>query len=159
MGQEKEPVAWITRGGKHIPIFDTDYEPNKEKQIEANKKQAQEKNAKPSLQEMKDKILSSKFQDHWAKTRDPEGKILRSRIVDPETYGAFDIARLDGKASDKRMASLAGMSYKELLDTMKALHPNADVEIKSKYSPRNKYARGGATPAYTSWTLYIKSKE
>jgi len=41
---DKEPIAWITRGGKHIPIFDEDYEPNKEDQIEKNKKQADKLN-------------------------------------------------------------------------------------------------------------------
>lgn len=42
----KEPIAWITRGGKHIPIFDdgpTDEERNKERQIGESSKQASDK--------------------------------------------------------------------------------------------------------------------
>ena len=40
---EKEPIGWITRGGKHIPLFAND-EDKKYKQIAENKKQADERN-------------------------------------------------------------------------------------------------------------------
>ena len=46
MAKDKEPIAWITRGGKHIPIFadePTEDEKNKDRQIAENKKQAEEK--------------------------------------------------------------------------------------------------------------------
>lgn len=45
MAQDKEPIAWITRGGKHIPIFadePTEDEKKKDREIEESKKQAEE---------------------------------------------------------------------------------------------------------------------
>ena len=46
MAEEREVKQWITVNGKHVPIYeDTDYEPNKEKQIEKNKQQAETKNS------------------------------------------------------------------------------------------------------------------
>ena len=47
MSDKREPVAWITKNGKHIPIFAdsaSEDEIRKEQQIKANKKQAEEKN-------------------------------------------------------------------------------------------------------------------
>lgn len=43
---EREPKYWITVNGKHIPIFDeaSSDEQKKDRDIEANKKQAEEKN-------------------------------------------------------------------------------------------------------------------
>lgn len=46
---DKEPIAWVTRGGKHIPIFDngpSEEEKQKERQINESKKQADAKNKK-----------------------------------------------------------------------------------------------------------------
>lgn len=52
---DKEPIAWITRGGKHIPIFDEEYEPNKDDQIEKNKKQADRLNSESKSSSLEDK--------------------------------------------------------------------------------------------------------
>ena len=45
---EREPIAWVTRGGKHIPIFEegpSAEESKKDKQIADNKSEADKKNA------------------------------------------------------------------------------------------------------------------
>lgn len=50
MSDKREPVAWITKNGKHIPIFAdsaSEDEIRKAQQIKANKAQADEKNGKP----------------------------------------------------------------------------------------------------------------
>jgi hypothetical protein len=46
---DREPIAWITKNGKHIPIFDegpTEDEKKKDREIAESKKQADEKNKK-----------------------------------------------------------------------------------------------------------------
>lgn len=52
MGKEREPIAWITRGGKHIPIFvdePTEDEKKKDREIAASKKQAKQKTQEDDL--------------------------------------------------------------------------------------------------------------
>lgn len=47
---ENKDIQWITKGGKHIPISEyVDKEPNKERQIEENKKQADMKEIEPLI--------------------------------------------------------------------------------------------------------------
>ena len=43
---EKKPITWITKNGKHIPIYDepTEDEKKKEREIAGNEKEATEKN-------------------------------------------------------------------------------------------------------------------
>jgi len=52
----KEPIAWITRNGKHIPIYEkgpTDEEKQKERQISQNQKEADKLNGKQAQDESK----------------------------------------------------------------------------------------------------------
>lgn len=65
---DKEPIAWVTRGGKHIPIFDngpSDDEKQKERQIKESKKQADEKNGKKYSSEFETSGNVDISEAHW----------------------------------------------------------------------------------------------
>lgn len=96
---EREPVAWITRGGKHIPIFadePSEDEKKKDREIAENAKQASAKNDKPVENkygfEVYDKEPEVEFTDsHWkemAKLR-KVGKFMDTELrreVDEKMY-------------------------------------------------------------------------
>jgi hypothetical protein len=60
---EKKPITWITKNGKHIPIYDEPSvdEKKKEREIAGNEEQADEKN---NLENAIDKIKNQEYQYH-----------------------------------------------------------------------------------------------
>ncbi len=74
MSKEREPIAWITRGGKHIPIYadePSDDEKKKNMQIQQSKEQAKERTEKKSLMD--------KYTDKDSYIHDPEFKSLEAK--------------------------------------------------------------------------------
>ena len=82
---DKEPVAWITRSGKHIPIFDEENDTDKIKKIEENldKYPITETTVREAGEEFKSLV----YGDHegWLDYQEEDGAFILSTVeVKPE---------------------------------------------------------------------------
>ena len=110
MGQEKEPVGWVTVNGNHVPIFEGESkedavarsignnEDKKNEQIAKNKKQADKLNGKKSVSEDE---LKSQSTDWWYnKLSDSERKVILDAQYSTKSVNEYlrGARKLDGSA-------------------------------------------------------------
>lgn len=83
------------------------------------------------------------------------GELTWKRVLDPSYSGPIRLAELLGSRSFKDFESNTGLSKNELVSAVKKIHPDKNVSLVKDVRKRDRYARGGGSPAKTIFKLEI----
>ena len=93
--------------------------------------------------------VSSKF--------DTDGSSTRARLMNPEYAGTLQLVELLGSGrSFKDFEKSIGVTQSELTSAVSSYHPGKSIKLTKQAIKRDKYARGGGTPAKTRFFISIE---
>lgn len=144
MAEKREPIAWVTRGGKHIPIFadePSQDEKKKDKDIEENKKQADEKNGKVSGKSKEERLAELQKQYDEAKGLLAKGKInTEIQMVKEDWKGTKEeyLAYKEKQHQEAVQRSLAKQKADEEAKKAKEEKIRKNLEEELKTQPKHK---------------------